>query len=216
MALTRTLFSSSLGLTAPKEEVRQKRLSPRQPERRYGFNGRLAFCSTINQLAEWELVVTEQSLFLFSKGRSEMRRTLSLIIMAALCTAGSVWGASQESAKQMSELSKPAVTWNKAKDAASECTAGGVIRDDGTFEDGVRVPFVSDARFVQLLVPSSYPALLDRVCVCWDSSASLSSMSYNLLAYDDNGNNGQPGTFLGGKQVSAVNLTAFADELFWL
>jgi hypothetical protein len=143
-----------------------------------------------------------------------MRRILNVIIMAALCTAGSVWGASQESAKQMSELGKPAFMWNKAKDAASECTAGGVIRDDGTFEDGVRVPFVSDARFVQLLVPSSYPALLDRVCVCWDSSASLSSMSYNLLAYDDNGNNGQPGTFLGGKQVSAVNLTAFADELF--
>jgi len=143
-----------------------------------------------------------------------MLRTLGLVVAAALFTAGSVSGASPESVKKMSELGKPTFMWNKAKDTASECTAGGVIRDDGTFEDGVRVPFVSDARFVQLLIPPSYPALLDRVCVCWDSSASLSSLSYNLLAYDDNGNNGQPGTFLGGKQVSAVNLTAFMDELF--
>lgn len=143
-----------------------------------------------------------------------MRRTLSLIFMVAVFTVGSASGASQESAKKMSEIANPAFIGSHTKDAASECTAGGIIRDDGTFEDGVRVPFVSDARFVQLLTPSSYPSLLDRVCVCWTASANLSSMSYNLLAYDDNGNSGQPGTFLGGKQVSAVNLTAFADELF--
>ncbi len=115
----------------------------------------------------------------------------------------------------MSELGKPAFHWKHAKDAASECTAdGSIIRDDGSFENALRIPFVSDARFVQLLTPQAFPALLDRVCVCWEASEGFVSMSYNLLAYDDTGNNGQPGTFLGGKQVSAVNLDAFTDDFF--
>jgi hypothetical protein len=143
-----------------------------------------------------------------------MRRKLGLFVVAALFMASSVYGAFQESAKNMSELGKPAFMWSKNKDAVSECTANGIIRDDGSFENGLRIPFVSDARFVQLLVPQTFPARLDRVCVCWTSGAGLESMSYNLLAYDDNGNNGQPGTFLGGKQVSAVNLTAFTNEFF--
>lgn len=143
-----------------------------------------------------------------------MRMKLGLFVMTGVLVASSAYGAFEERAQKMSELVKPAFMWKIDKDAASECTAGGVIRDDGIFEDGIRVPFVSDARFVQLLTPQSFPALLDRVCVCWNSSTNFESMSYNLLAYDDNGNNGQPGTFLGGKQVSAVNLTAFAEEFF--
>lgn len=133
--------------------------------------------------------------------------------LAAILAASSAHGIG-ENAKRLSEVAPPAFTWKMTKDAASECTTGGIIRDDGTFEDAVRVPFVSDARFVQLLQPSAFPALLDRVCVCWNSSASLESMTYNLLAYDDNGSGGQPGTFLSGKQVSAVNLTPFAGEFF--
>jgi hypothetical protein len=143
-----------------------------------------------------------------------MRTTIGFFVMATILAASSVYGASEESAKKMSEIVQPGFPWTISKDAANECTAGGIIRDDGTFENGLRVPFVSDARFVQLLLPQSFPALLDRVCVCWSSSTSLESMTYNLLAYDDNGNSGQPGTFLGGKQVSAVNLTAFAEESF--
>jgi hypothetical protein len=99
------------------------------------------------------------------------------------------------------------------KDAASECTAG-VRKDDGTFENAVRVPFVSDARFVQLLQPTSYPAILNRACVCWSTSQSFESMSYSLLVYDDNGTGGQPGSLLGAKVVSAVNLDAFTRDFF--
>lgn len=99
------------------------------------------------------------------------------------------------------------------KDAASECLAG-VKKDDGSFENAVRIPFVSDARFVQLLQPTSYPAILNRICVCWSSSQSLESMSYSLLAYDDNGTSGQPGSLLGSKGVSAVNLNAFTRDFF--
>src|SRR5690349_1266330 len=144
----------------------------------------------------------------------DVRRSLGFCVMVAVFAASSAQGASEESIKRMSELGRSSFPWKIAKDAASECTAGGVIRDDSSFEDGVRVPFVSDARFVQLLTPQSFPALLDRVCVCWTTSGGLESMSYNLVAYDDNGSNGQPGTLLGAKQVSAVNLTAFVDELF--
>ncbi len=143
-----------------------------------------------------------------------MLKRISLALAAATLVAGSAHGIVVGDARQLSEVGQPAFAWKADKDAASECTNGGVGRDDGSFENGVRVPFVSDARFVQHVQPTSFPALLDRICVCWTSSASLESMSYNLLAYDDNGNGGQPGTFLGGKQVSAVNLTAFADEFF--
>jgi hypothetical protein len=143
-----------------------------------------------------------------------MRTALLFFITTAILTAGAVSGASQVSASRISETGGPSFLWSKAKDTASECTAGGIIRDDSSFEDGLRVPFVTDARFVQFLVPASYPAVLDRACICWESSSSLSSMSYNLLAYDDHGINGQPGTFLGGKQVSAVNLDAFTSQFF--
>jgi hypothetical protein len=108
----------------------------------------------------------------------------------------------------------PAFHWKADKDTASECSVGGVIRDDGSFENGVRVPFVSDARFVQFLQPLTLPALLDRVCVCWSTGEGFQSMSYNLLVYDDNGTAGQPGSYLGGKQVSAVNIDAFVSEFF--
>jgi hypothetical protein len=138
------------------------------------------------------------------------------VLGIGLCTllAASSASSSGEASRKVSEVAQPVFLSKILKDASNECTAGGVMRDDGSFEDGLRVPFVSDARFVQLLQPSSFPALLDRVCVCWTSTAGFESMSYNLLAYDDNGTGGQPGTFLGGKQVSAVNLTAFASELF--
>jgi hypothetical protein len=143
-----------------------------------------------------------------------MPRTLGLFVLTALFMASSVYGAFQDRAKKLSELGRPTFLARQTKDAASECTADGVILDDGTFEDGIRIPFVSDARFVQLLTPQAFPALLDRVCVCWSASDSPVSMSYNLLAYDNKGNNGQPGAFLGGKQVTAVNLATFDNELF--
>jgi hypothetical protein len=142
-----------------------------------------------------------------------MRRVLVFLTMAAAFSVNPVYSAAGESARKLTET-QPALFWSVNKDAANECTSGGILRDDNSFEDAVRVPFISDARFVQLLTPQSFPSVLDRVCVCWASSASLKSMSYNLIAYDDNGTGGQPGTFLGGKQVSAVNLTAFANEMF--
>jgi hypothetical protein len=138
-------------------------------------------------------------------------KTLCLAV-AMLLLAASVQALGPD-IRQIRDIS-PAFRWTAGKDAASECSVGGIIRDDGSFENGVRIPFVSDARFVQRLQPEAFPALLDRVCVCWTTSEGLQSMSYNLLAYDDNGSAGLPGTFLGGKQVAAVNLTAFTDEFF--
>lgn len=142
-----------------------------------------------------------------------MRVTRLFCLVTALIVGAQ--GAEAESQTQkLGDTSLAAVQRILAKDVASECTNDGTSRDDGSFEDAIRAPFVSDARFVQLLQPSSFPALLDRVCVCWVTSEGLESMSYNILAYDDNGNGGQPGTFLGGKTVSAVNLTAFDQEFF--
>lgn len=150
-----------------------------------------------------------------SKGRGlRMRARSGLWIGLLILTAGQALKADQERVKEIRELAQPHLLTKAVRDAADECTAGGVIRDDGSFENGVRVPFVSDARYVQLMAPQAFPALLDRVCVCWTSGSSLESMTYNLLVYDDEGSGGQPGAFLAGKQVTAVNLNAFTDEFF--
>jgi hypothetical protein len=142
----------------------------------------------------------------------EMHKVIGIALAAAFI-AGVAHG-SEESVKYLTEVGRPGSALKVTKDASNECTSGGIIKDDNSFENGLRIPFVGDARFVQLLQPTSYPSILDRVCVCWSSSTSLESMNYNLLVYDDNGSGGQPGTFLGGKQVTAFNLNAFTDELF--
>jgi hypothetical protein len=139
-----------------------------------------------------------------------LKPTVSAVVLLVL---GAVTVDASESPFALLSEEPGAAAWLPEKDGASECT-GGAIRDDGSFENAIRIPFVSDARFVQLLQPTSYPSILNRVCVCWSSSQSLESMSYSLLVYDDNGASGQPGSLLGGKVVSAVNLNAFTRDFF--
>lgn len=79
--------------------------------------------------------------------------------------------------------------------AGPMCT-GGVAADDGSIEQGYRIG-ASDVRLVQRLVPPSYPTTLSRICTCWLTGSDPSAMSFNFLIYDDDGENGSPGSFLG-------------------
>ncbi len=86
--------------------------------------------------------------------------------------------------------------------AGPQCSGGAAV-DDGSMENGYRIPFASDARFVQRLTPTTYPSLVSRLCVCWENS-DPASMGFNFLVYADDGPSGQPGTLLGTK-VGAVS-----------
>lgn len=111
-------------------------------------------------------------------------------------------GASQ----QIRDLRQPATL-----DPRDTFCAGGAAADDGSFEDGYRIPFATDARFVQLLTPPTSPALVQTACVCWESGLTGGSMTYNFVLYDASGPGGQPGRFLGSVPASVNVGSAFSQ-----
>jgi hypothetical protein len=88
------------------------------------------------------------------------------------------------------------VATGKARAAAEASCVGGVIYDDGSYENAYRIPFAADARFVQRFTPSVYPATLTHACVCW-ANTSAAGMAFNFIFYRDDGPGGQPGSLVG-------------------
>lgn len=91
------------------------------------------------------------------------------------------------------------------------CT-GGVAADDGSIEQGYRIG-ASDVRLLQRLVPPTYPTTLSRVCACWLTGTDPSAMLFNFLIYDDDGENGSPGSFL-GSVPSSINIGSPSTATF--
>jgi hypothetical protein len=124
------------------------------------------------------------------KGWTFMRTTrfLALSILSAFAAAGA--GAQTSPSPPVIEsLQTPGSIFAAAGPA---CT-GGVQVDDGTFETGYFVSG-SDSQIVQRLTPPQYPSRLTRACICWIAgNPATTLLSYNLVIYDDNGANGQPG-----------------------
>src|SRR6185295_1277941 len=58
---------------------------------------------------------------------------------------------------------------------------------------------------------------LDQVCACFTrlSSSSPSSMSYEVVVYNDNGPGGQPGTFLGSVNAAASSIPIVGSSQFY-
>lgn len=93
--------------------------------------------------------------------------------------------------------------------AGPQCS-GGTQVDDGTMENGYRIPFSSDARFVQALTPPFYPAKLTRLCACWAGGLDAVNAGFSFLVYDDNGPGSLPGSLLGSKP-GAVTVPPFGE-----
>lgn len=73
--------------------------------------------------------------------------------------------------------------------------SGGLVYDDGVFEDGYRLN-TADGRLVQKIDVSS-PAALKTACICWQAQGSGdSAVNFNILVYDDNGPGGIPGSLI--------------------
>lgn len=81
-----------------------------------------------------------------------------------------------------------------------ETTPGIVIHDDGTLENGGsgNPDVVSEVIFVDKFTPTGYPATIESVCSAFLGLAgAASSMSYDIVVYDDDGASGAPGTLIG-------------------
>jgi hypothetical protein len=96
--------------------------------------------------------------------------------------------------------------------------AGGEILDDGSEEHYVGYTSTASRRtHVQRFTPPSYPSVYHEVCVAWarDPTAPYSTISYEVVVYDDDGLDGEPGTLLAAVPTSADNVpVVFSDLLF--
>ena len=97
--------------------------------------------------------------------------------------------------------------------AQSDC-AGGLIYDDGSFENGLRLN-AADGRFVQRISLSG-PQAVRSVCVCWISQGSGdAAINFNLLVYDANGPSGQPGNLVASVPEVATNIPISPASKFY-
>ncbi len=101
-----------------------------------------------------------------------------------------------------------------APDGVGTCTSqpGLVIHDDGTMENGYtgNAAVVSLVHMVDKFTPTTYPATYSSVCVAFLNGAGTpTTLSYNVVAYDDDGAGGAPGTLLGTVAANATGIPAF-------
>lgn len=87
---------------------------------------------------------------------------------------------------------------------------GSVVRDDGTYEIGYSgsPEFTQSILFLDKFTPQYYPATYTRLCLALDKAPGgvLDGFDFDLLAYDDDGPDGSPGTLLGSLPQSVDDL----------
>ncbi len=79
---------------------------------------------------------------------------------------------------------------------ADDC-AGGVVHDDGTYENAYGSGSFLFAHYVMRIEPPEYPAQLEALCICWTRTSADSSINFEIQVWDSDGADGAPGTFLG-------------------
>ena len=97
--------------------------------------------------------------------------------------------------------------------ASPNCT-GGVVVDDGTFENGYASSAGPAVRFLMRI--DSAPGTLEQVCVCLTRTGSDNNLAGSILVYDNDGANGTPGSLLGsGAAVAATGIPLFPLSRFY-
>ncbi len=78
----------------------------------------------------------------------------------------------------------------------SDC-AGGIVHDDGSWENAYGTGSFLFAHYVMRIDPPFSPAALEDVCICWTRTSPDSSISLDVNVWDSDGPGGAPGTLLG-------------------
>jgi hypothetical protein len=103
-------------------------------------------------------------------------------------------------------------------EAASPQCGGGVVYDDGVFNDAYSMGD-GDPGDSTMVMKFDLPAgtnTLDQVCVCFTRLASgPTSMSFDIVVYNDNGPGGQPGTLIAEVPATASSIPQFATTQFY-
>ena len=116
---------------------------------------------------------------------------------------------------QPSASTSPATYANRG---GVDCNAepGIIIHDDGTAENGYsgNAAVVSQVTLVDRFTPTSYPATFTSVCVAFIAQAGgPSTIPFEVVAYDDDGAAGAPGTILGSLSATATNIPGISGAI---
>ena len=90
--------------------------------------------------------------------------------------------------------------------------ASGYGADDGTPENGYG--WGTGAAFVQRFTPPSVPFVLDEVCTAFTQAGADSTLSYQVVIYDDDGPGGGPGTLLDFEPSIVGAVPPWLDTIF--
>jgi len=97
---------------------------------------------------------------------------------------------------------------------STDCS-GGVVYDDGVFNDAYAVGPGQAAMVMKFDLPAGTTAL-DQVCLCFARNGSApSSMLFDVVVYNDNGAGGGPGNFLGSVASTASSIPIFPTVDFY-
>jgi len=120
------------------------------------------------------------------------------------------------------EIAEPAnlleVPEDEAKSLSPQCNAG-VVYDDGAFNVAYSIGDgdPGDATMVMKFDLPGGTTQLDQACFCFSraNSGISSSMSFDVVVYNDNGAGGQPGSLLGTASATATSLPIFGASQFY-
>lgn len=123
--------------------------------------------------------------------------------------------------RSLAPLPQPAAAATSPSGAAcGDSVSGMVVHDDGTVDNGYTGNPDTDATFtsVDKFTPSFYPATFSRVCIEFVTfPGGPTSVDFEVVAYDDDGPDGSPGTELGavavvgGAVAQGVDTVVFND-----
>ncbi|NLN32696.1 MAG: hypothetical protein GX159_03760, partial [Flavobacteriaceae bacterium] len=104
-----------------------------------------------------------------------------------------------------------------------DCEDGpGIVKlDDGIIDNGFsgNPASVSEVVFVEKFTPTSYPVTVESVCAAFAmQSGATPSMDYEIVVYDDDGTEGEPGTEIGtmtGLTANDIPVYSGGSQAVW-
>jgi hypothetical protein len=99
---------------------------------------------------------------------------------------------------------------------AQQCSDG-LVYDDGDFEANIFfLPSEFRGEVAMLFEPSSLPAKLTEICICWDRRGANHAIDFDIRVWATNGPGGAPGTLIGEiPGLTAVSVPSDPDGRFY-